>query len=92
MRCVRIAVLRCSFKKLRRLVYLLYCYDRAEGQVHTRDEQIIGFLEAMICEWEEAAQFCEQTIQGVQSGACQAKRYRAIIEEIKRLIEQIRNR
>jgi hypothetical protein len=61
-------------------------------QVQTREEQIIGFLQAMICEWEEAAQFCEQTIEGVQSGACKAKRYRAIIEEIKGFIEQIKIR
>jgi len=59
---------------------------------------ILTFLEAMICEWEEAARFCEQAVQSIQSGAFvlsgeqQAKRYRAIIAEIKDLMEQIRNR
>jgi len=54
---------------------------------------MIEFLEGMICEWEEAAQFCEQrTVQGLESGNCQAKRYRVIIAEIKDFIEQIRNR
>jgi len=63
------------------------------SHVHTGDHRMIEFLEGMICEWEEAAQFCEQrTVQGLESGNCQAKRYRVIIAEIKDFIEQIRNR